>query len=95
MRQRLVLDTNVLISGLLFGGPPSRLLALVLEGAVELAISPSLIDELERVLRWKFPHAQQAIWDTVALLRELAILSLPQDTIDMIADDPSDNRVLQ
>lgn len=95
MRPRLVLDTNVVISGLLFGGPPGVVLDLVLEGAVELATSSSLVTELERVLQSKFPHAQQAIWDTVAILKEVAISTIPQEPVDVIAEDPSDNRVLE
>ena len=46
---RLVLDTNVLVSGLLFpGGPPSRLVAAWRRGAVDLVVSDFLIDELVR-----------------------------------------------
>ena len=95
MRPRLVLDTNVLISGLLFGGPPGRILELVLDGTVEAAISPSLLHEMERVLQVKFPHAKQAIWDTVAILKELAVSVLPQEVVRVIVADPSDNRVLE
>lgn len=46
---RLVLDTNVLVSGLLFpGGPPSRLVKAWRGGAFDLVISDFVIDELER-----------------------------------------------
>jgi len=47
---RLVLDTNVLVCGLLFpGGPPSRLVKAWRAGAFELVISDFLIDELTRI----------------------------------------------
>ncbi len=36
---RLVLDTNTVISGLLWNGPPRRLLDAALDGAVELYTS--------------------------------------------------------
>ena len=46
---RVVLDTNVLVSALLFrGGPPARLLAAWRLGAFELLVSDYLIDELSR-----------------------------------------------
>lgn len=46
---RLVLDTNVLVSGLLFpGGPPSRLVKAWRAGAFDLVISDFVIDELTR-----------------------------------------------
>ncbi len=44
---RLVLDTNVVIAGLLWSGPPRRLIEMAVEGGkVELFGSPMLIDEL-------------------------------------------------
>ncbi len=47
---RLVLDTNVLISGLLYpGGPPSRLVKAWRAGAFDLVISDFVIDELTRI----------------------------------------------
>lgn len=46
---RLVLDTNVLVSGLLHpGGPPSRLVKAWRAGAFDLVISDFVIDELTR-----------------------------------------------
>jgi uncharacterized protein len=47
---RVVLDTNVLVSGLLYpGGPPSRLVASWRAGAFELVLSEFLLDELARI----------------------------------------------
>lgn len=52
---RLVLDTNVVVAGLLWSGPPRQLLELAIDDAVELHSSPALLDELARTLgRAKF-----------------------------------------
>lgn len=52
---RAVLDTNVAVSALLFGGVPARLLELARAGRLELCTSAPLIDELGGVLnRAKF-----------------------------------------
>lgn len=48
---RLVLDTNVVTSGLLWGGTPARLLDVAQAGHVELATGRWLLAELDRVLR--------------------------------------------
>ena len=46
---RLVLDTNVLVSGLLYpGGPPSRLVKAWRAGTFDLVISDFVLDELAR-----------------------------------------------
>lgn len=47
---RLVLDTNVVVSGLLWGGVPRRLLDLGRDGGVMLFTSSVLLDELADVL---------------------------------------------
>ena len=51
---RVVLDTNVYISALMFGGLPGSLLDLALLRAFTLIISPALLDELDEKLRAKF-----------------------------------------
>ena len=51
---RLVLDTNVAVAGLLWSGPPRRLIELAFEGeAVELFSTPALLDELRRTLGYR------------------------------------------
>jgi putative PIN family toxin of toxin-antitoxin system len=47
---RLVLDTNVVLSGLIWHGHPRRLLDLAKEEAVSLYTSSALLDELADVL---------------------------------------------
>jgi len=52
---RVVLDTNVMVSGLLWGGPPRRLLDLARQDTIALYTSAVLLDELADVLaREKF-----------------------------------------
>ena len=48
---RDVIDTNVTVSGLLFGGLPLKIIHAALARRFEWVISPILISELERVLR--------------------------------------------
>lgn len=48
---RVVLDTNVIVSALLSPrGTPGRILERLLDGAFELILSPSLLEELKRSL---------------------------------------------
>jgi len=49
---RLVLDTNVVVAGLLWNGHPRHLLDLAIDEAVALFCSPALLDELTRTLRY-------------------------------------------
>ena len=52
---RLVLDTNTVLSGLLWGGPPARLITTARNKEIELYCSQMLLDELRGVIeREKF-----------------------------------------
>jgi Arc/MetJ-type ribon-helix-helix transcriptional regulator len=68
---RVVLDTNIYNSALMFGGCPVPLLDLALLRAFTLIISPALLDELEKKLRAKF---EMTIGDAAFLRSRLETL---------------------
>lgn len=75
---RLVLDTNVLVSGLLFpGGPPSRLVKAWRAGAFDLVVCDFMLDELARTLDRLAPRSRFApneiadFLDTIGVRAEL------------------------
>ncbi len=93
---RLVLDTNVLVSAIVFEGPPRDVLKTVLTGAHRLVLSPAILHELRRVLTGsKFRYAQAAADLVDAELREIAEIVEPETRLSVIAADPEDNRVLE
>jgi predicted nucleic acid-binding protein len=51
---RVVLDTNIFVSALEFGGIPLHRLEQARAGEFEVAISTPIVDEIKRVLREKF-----------------------------------------
>jgi uncharacterized protein len=55
---RIVLDTNVFVSGVFFTGPPFEILNAWRAGKIEVVVSPSILNEYHRVgeeLSIKFP----------------------------------------
>ena len=48
---RVTADTNVIISSLNFSGNPRHVLEMAEDGAIHLAVSDAILDEVERVLR--------------------------------------------
>lgn len=94
---RIVLDTNIIISGLLSEtGPPGMLLKLWLEGKYELLISKAQLNELSRVFEYKkirerIPSDQAA--DFLGQLSSLAIVTDPLLNINL-SPDPDDNAIL-
>ena len=47
---KIVLDTNVLVSGIFFTGPPYRILDAWRRGTVQIVLSGEILDEYNRVL---------------------------------------------
>lgn len=93
------MDTNVLISALLWQGPPNDILKLVKKGKFELCITPFLLKELSAVLyRDKFSRRIIAL-NTLAeeltngMMRFFKVF--PDRNISpTIKDDLDDDRVL-
>jgi putative PIN family toxin of toxin-antitoxin system len=91
----VVPDTNVLVSAIVFGGPPRRLVELAAEGHVQLILSSPLIEELREVLRRKFGFSDAAVYQAEALLRRISTVVQPEREVAIISEDPEDNRVLE
>lgn len=95
MTARVVLDTNVLVSGLGWAGPSAKILDAVLAGRLALVISLPLLLELQRVLA--YPKLARAIPDPAglaALIADTAIVVHPERTLQAVTDE-ADNRVLE
>lgn len=68
---KLVIDTNILISGSLWFGPPAELLTSALAGKAGLFLSPPILRELRDVLqRPKFAARLAAVDETPESLTE-------------------------
>ena len=95
---RLVLDTNVVASAILWGGTPSALLQAARENRVELFTSTAMLAELTDILgRRKFARkitaSQLTIDQLVDGYAQLAAHVRPMD-IARIAPDPDDDVVI-
>ncbi len=96
---RAVLDTNVLLSGLLWHGTPHALMEQVRAGTFSLVISEDLIAELARTItRAKFQTvlARSGIdpQQMLAEIRRLAEIIDPTPLTTPVSRDPADDNVL-
>jgi hypothetical protein len=93
---KVVLDTNVLISAIVFGGKPRDVFNSILKGQVKLAISKDILDEMEGVLSGKkFQYPKQIIHSIRNAIEDLAEVVMPQEVVKAIENDPDDNRILE
>jgi uncharacterized protein len=96
---RAVVDTNVLVSGLFWRGPPRALMEMARTGALRLVTSPTLLAELADVLirpRFKTKLARSGTDDATVLadLRLLAEIIDPPPISAPASRDPDDDAVL-
>lgn len=96
---RAVFDTNVLISGFLWGGYPNLLLRSAKEGRISLQLSIDIVQEFEVVLaRGKFQERIAALGividDIVNDLAGFAEISDVITDLKVIAEDEDDNKFI-
>ncbi|MBI3298493.1 MAG: putative toxin-antitoxin system toxin component, PIN family [Elusimicrobia bacterium] len=96
---KVVLDTNVLISGLLWRGKPNRLLKAIEEGHLTLCSSKHLAEELGGVLKrkkfaGKLAERNTSVDQVLEIFEELAHFYPDLPIPPVIKEDPSDDKVL-
>jgi putative PIN family toxin of toxin-antitoxin system len=96
---RLVLDTNTALSGLLWGGPPRRLIQAARSGEIGIVSSVALLTELRDVLgRPKFARrlTQQGFTGARVFVDYMALVTIvaPALITPTILRDPTDDAVL-
>jgi len=97
---KVVLDTNVLLSGLMLPeSVPGRIVRAWRAAQFELVLSEPMLDEIGRVLA--YPKIERRLkWDQVTISRFLLLLQFKADVVDIssatvaVPRDPQDVPVL-
>lgn len=93
---RVVVDTNIVVSGLLFGGLPLKVINTAIDRRFTWVISPYLIEELERALgHKKFGLSEHEIKILLNPIMEIFEIIIPTTIVDIIERCLGDNRVLE
>jgi putative PIN family toxin of toxin-antitoxin system len=93
---RIVLDTNVLVSALLLGGAPGKLIQFWQTERIHLLASREIMDEYLRVLTYpKFSLSEEEIHYllTEEILPWVEVISVPQGK-KWIPEDPEDDKFI-
>ncbi len=94
---RVVLDTNVAISALLFTGIASEIVPLWQKGAITVLLSREILEEYFRVLA--YPKFQLSEGEIKGLIEEELLpfvqIIKPGTRIRIVKRDPSDNKFLE
>lgn len=92
---KVILDTNVFISGVFYSGAPNQILNAWRDGKIQLVISHDILREYLRVgeiFADKFPSIDlQPILDLVTIEAELHVV---EDLSERVCSDPDDDKFL-
>jgi putative PIN family toxin of toxin-antitoxin system len=92
---RVVCDTNVYIAAALRGGQAEAIMQLAAAGAITLLVSPAILAELDEKLRDKFGWSQEQADFFLETVRMVAEVVEPTITLNVVQEDPDDNRILE
>jgi putative PIN family toxin of toxin-antitoxin system len=91
---RVVIDTNIVISALNFGGNPKAVLELARKNRIHNTTTPFIINEVEKVLTQKFGWQMEVTREVLNDFRGFSHVVNPSETIAVISYAP-DNRILE
>ena len=96
---RVVLDTNIVVSALLWGGLPYRLIEAASAGTIDLYSSPALIAELAEILdrshiAKKMTEQGTSADEVLTLYGRFARIVSPTDVPRVVLSDPDDDHVI-
>jgi putative PIN family toxin of toxin-antitoxin system len=92
---RVVIDSNVVISGLVFGGNPYIVLLLAVSGYIRSVVSRVILSEIEEALERKFPLSLD---DKKLTIQEFAAESINVELIGeriSVVRDLDDNKIIE
>ena len=92
---RVVLDTNVIVSGLNFPGNERIILDLARRGRFELCLAPFILQEAAGVLGRKFGWDEEMVARALGALRDAASVIEPDRFPKVIDGNEADNRILE
>lgn len=92
---KVVFDTNIYISAIIYGGNPRTCLDLARERKLELYTSRPILYELTQKLKLKFKWQDFDIIDVVEGLTRFIKVVKPRKKVSIIKKDPSDNQILE
>src|SRR3972149_9212637 len=93
MTTRVVFDSNIYLSAIIFGGNPKACLEMARKKEVQLFVSKAILLEIARKLKEKFRWKISDVEDVIVGISKIAGGMDPPKKITLIKADVSDNRV--
>lgn len=90
----VVLDTNILLSSIGFGGKPREIVNLVFEKKIYAVSSPALLAEFQDIIYKKFPLLIPLFEKIQKQIKKIFIIVQPKISLTIVRDQ-ADNKVIE
>ena len=93
---RIVLDTNFLVSATQWDYSVShKLLERMIRDNVDMFVSKEIIEEFAEVLKRDFLYSEEESKILIELILQFLLLVSPSNKVDIIKEDPDDNKIIE
>ena len=92
---KVLFETNVLVSDAIYGGVATRAITATLKARWKVVVCPTILTELDRVLRSKFNRSQSFAHATVQTLRDVSEVMDEPISRHQVLGDPEDTPILR
>ena len=93
---KIVIDTNVFISGIFFGGPPSQIIQSWRKAQIQIVLTEQILEEYKRIgeeLSRKYPSIN--IEPIIELFTIFGEFVETKGITETICEDPDDNKFIE
>lgn len=92
---KVILDTNIIISAIVFGGKPREVFDLIQSGRIQAYITPFIIFELKEVLTKKFDFNDEKLKEVEGTITNSFVDISPKISLNLVKEYPLDNKILE
>ena len=92
---KIVTDTNVYLSGIIFGGNPRKVLKLARNKIVVAYTSASILLEVAEKLNQKFHWDEEKVGKTLKAISKVTEVINPATILSVVKKDKSDNKIIE
>lgn len=91
---KIVIDTNVLMSGIIFGGNPTRIIELLFSQKISAFASPEMVNEYKRIYEELSRKYRKRTHNEIGEIIQ-SINVIPSHSHIEICRDPDDNKFIE
>jgi len=91
---KVVLDTNVIASGIFWSGPPCSIIQSFFQGSLDIFVTEEIFDEYERVLTLLGHKYKQSINEILEAIKIKSHWSTPATLDAQVCEDADDDKFI-